>query len=134
MKSSDIPALERALIDIDKLEREIQEAIKDEKDAQTMYANIVRSAENFRKTESVSLIGLNFSCRAPLNDTARTTQEIIRDESAHERKFTAMLSGMGTLKQRVRDKITEVQKKEDEARRAAAKLSEGYHGPFRLRK
>ena len=143
-RNPNIPALERALIDINKFEQRLKEAIRDEKDAQTMYANIVQNAE---------MLGRTLPEFEPLVESARTINGIIREEATHERKFIAMLSGMGTIRQRVKDKITEVRNKENEDRRKKQdeerkkqdndrrkredehrkKLSVGYYGPYSSR-
>lgn len=130
MKTLDIPTLQRIITDIDRFERDLQEAIKDEKDAQIMYAKIVQSAEALGRSIPDSVFG---SKTYPnyMVESSRTTQEIIREESIHERKFSAICTGIINLKQRAQDQLRQLIADEQ---RKKSQTPEGYYGPYKLRR
>jgi len=124
-----ISKLEQSLKDVEKFEKDIWEAIKDEKEAQRMYEPIAHSADNL----SQALQQFSFS---PM---AREIRNIIRDETGHERAFASMFNSTQQYKrslideiQKRKDSLQHSKKEEDERKRSV--LKEGYHGPFRLRK
>jgi len=150
MTKADIQILEQSIRDIEKFEKELQEAVKDEKEAQTMYGRIIQSAEALGRTLPDSAYGGAKVNPNYMIESARMIKDIIREEAVHERKFTANLTGMQTVKQRLKEEIQKCKrdaeeerrkkededrrKREDEQRKRAAPLSEGYHGPYRLRR
>jgi len=120
-KKEDIPALEQSVRDIEKFEKDLQEAVKDKKDAQIMYGRITQSAEALGRTLPDSAYGgakqvyPNY-----MMESAKMIKDIIREESVHERKFTANLVGMQTIKQRLKEEIQKCKRDAEEEQRKLA--------------
>ena len=119
-KEDNISALERSLKDIEKFEKDLQEAVKDEKDAQIMYGRITQSAEALGRTLPESAYGGAKVYPNYMIESARMIKDIIREESVHERKFTANLAGMQTVKQRLREEIQKCKRDAEEEQRKLA--------------
>ena len=118
-KEDNISMLERSLTDIEKFEKDLQEAVKDEKDAQTMYGRITQSAEALGRALPESAYGAKVYPNYMI-ESVRMLKDIIREESVHERKFTANIAGMQTVKQRLREAIQKCKRDaQDEQRKLA---------------
>jgi len=119
-KKEVVPALERSLKDIEKFEKDLQEAIKDEKEAQTMYGRITQSAEALGRALPDSAYGGAKVNPNYMVESARMIKDIIKEESVHERKFTANLAGMQTVKQRLKEEIQKCKRDAEEEQRKLA--------------
>lgn len=141
-RESSIQEITANIAALKELESQISKAIPDEQEAQRMYDKMASQSDKVAS-------GINIQSHS--SEIRKYTSEIrgIKDqEHTHENKFREMQRNINSLlmqevnRKNVEErKLTEERrKKEDEDRRKREEeqrkppLSEGYHGPYRLRR